>query len=368
MKRFISLLLVALMLMSLSGCSGNKVICAYEEETPSLYEQFEQWFGVGAAINSWNLDGSSEQYKTITKHFNVFVYENESKPDATHPSEDRYNFANVDKFVEFGEQTGATLRGHTLLWHSQCPDWFFFDSNGNYVAPEVLLERIDEHVTTIVSRYAGKIDTWDVVNEVISDGAGLRDSHWYNVVGDYDGDGDKYDYIEQAFRSARAADPDARLIINDYNMEWSESKTISMYLAVKQMLSEGVPIDGVGLQMHIGPDLDVAKLRSNIEILLKLRDINPDFVIEVTEMDMNMTGSTKEDFEKQAAKYAEMFQLFIDLAEEGVLDTVVFWGFYDGASWLNKSDADNYPMLFDREFMTKPAFWSVLEVAENNKK
>lgn len=368
MKQILSLLLAFIMLISLCSCENRDNVLAYDEDAPSLCGEYSQWFGVGAAINSWNYsDKSSEDYLTITKQFNTFVMENQTKPDQIHPSEDTYNFAPTDSFVQFGEEQGATLRGHTLIWHSQCPNWFFYDADGNYASADLVMQRIDEHVTTIVSRYAGKIDTWDVVNEVLGDDGGLRDSLWYQLVGDYDGDGDKYDFIEQAFRSARAADPDARLIINEYNLEWSESKTITMYLAIKQMLTEGVPIDGVGLQMHIGPDLDVNTLRSNIEILLKLRDINPDFMIEITELDMNITGNSKEDIKKQADKYAELFEFFIELSEQGVLDTVVFWGIEDSVSWLNGTNGvTTYPMLIAREYRLKDAYWSVIDVARKH--
>ncbi len=342
----------------------------YDDNAPSLCDAYADYFNVGACINPWNLDDtSSDDFKGIMKQFNAFVYENAGKPDAMHPSEKVYNFNDVDKFVEFGEKYDVTLRGHTLIWHSQVADWFFYASgtSGEPATAEQLLKRIDEHVTTIVSRYKGKIDSWDVVNEVINDGGGLRFSDWLKIVGDYDGDGDKYDYIEQAFISARAADPDARLIINDYNMEWSEQKTISMYLAVKKMLEDGVPIDGVGLQMHIGYDTNIDTLRSNLEKLAKLREINPDFILEVTELDMNCNGwdgdpNDKEFIEQFNKTYADLFALLMEYSEMGLLDTVVFWGINDGHSWLNSSERDNYPFLIDRENKFKSAYWDVISL------
>ncbi len=342
---------------------------SYDDNAPSLYKAFEDYFRVGAAINPWLYnDESSNDFKSIMKQFNTFVLENASKPDAMRPNESTYNFTEVDKFVEFGEKYDVTLRGHTLIWHSQCPDWFFYASgnSGEPATAEQLMKRIEEHVTTIVTHYKGKIDTWDVVNEVINDGGGLRFSKWLEIVGDYDGDGDKYDYIEQAFISARAADPDARLIINDYNMEWSEQKTISMYLAVKKMLEDGVPIDGVGLQMHIGYDTNIDTLRSNLEKLAKLREINPDFILEVTELDMNCNGwdgdpNDKEFIEKYNQTYRDLFALLMEYSEMGLLDSVVFWGINDGNSWLN-GDMDNYPFLIARENRLKTAYWDVISL------
>ncbi len=386
-KTILKALAFALSLLMLTACAAEPILTenytysedefksmklaeyVYDDNAPSLYKAFEDYFRVGACINPWLInDQSSDQFKGVMKQFNTFVYENATKPDAMHPAEDRYNFADTDKLVEFGEQYGVTLRGHTLIWHSQVPDWFFYKSGngGEPATAEQLMKRIEEHVTTIVTHYKGKIDTWDVVNEVIDDGGGLRFSKWLQIVGDYDGDGDKYDYIEQAFICARAADPDARLIINDYNMEWSEQKTISMYLAVKKMLEDGVPIDGVGLQMHIGYDTNIDTLRSNLEKLAKLRDINPDFVLEVTELDMNCNGwdgdpNDKEFIEKFNKTYSDLFALLMEYSEMGLLDSVVFWGINDGNSWLN-GDKDNYPFLIDRENKFKSAYWEVISL------
>lgn len=355
--------------------SGSRAKYAYEDGAPSLCEAYADYFKVGAAINSWNLDGESDEFKTIIKNFNVFTLENESKPDAMHPAEDKYNFDTVDKFVEFGEEYGVSLRGHTLIWHSQCPDWFFKGENGQGKASaELLLQRIEEHVTTIVSHYKGKIDTWDVVNEVIADDYGLRRSDWYNIVGDYDGDGDEYDFIEAAFKAARAADPDARLIINDYSLESSTNKAITMYNAVKKMLEDGTPIDGVGLQMHIGNGANAESMRENIKILARLKNINPDFVIEVTELDVNCYNwgekadveLTDEFLERFSKTYTDVFNMLMDLSEEGILDSVVFWGIHDGVSWLNDG-AKNYPMLIARELELKDAYYDVLELPKKRK-
>ncbi len=349
---------------------GAKATYSYEDNAPSLAEAYKDYFRIGSAINTWNLnDPESNEYKMILKQYNTLVLENESKPDALHPSEDTYNFTNFDKFVDFCEENDIVERGHTLLWHSQCPDWFFKDGNGQASA-DLLVQRIKDHVTTIVSRYKGRVDTWDVVNEVIADDYGLRRSNWYNIVGDYDGDGDSYDFIETAFIAAREADPDARLIINDYSLESSTNKVITMYNAVKKMLEDGVPIDGVGFQMHIGLGMDLERMEDNFRIIAKLREINPDFIIEVTEMDMNCYNEdqngnsiplSKEQEEQFNETYVGVFNLLLDLAEEGVLDSAIFWGLHDGTSWLN-GHHETYPMLFDREMKMKDTFWDIIDL------
>lgn len=368
--------IMTLVMMTSCGSDANRPESAIDEAAPSLCEAFKDYFKVGAAINSWDLsDENSDKYKLITKHFNTFVMENETKADHMHPQENTYNFDATDKLCEYAEKTGATVRGHCLVWHSQWPGWIFKDGSEEASA-DLVVERMKEHITTIVTHYKGRIDTWDVVNEVL-DGGGMRFSDWLKIVGDYDGDGDKYDFIEIAFRTAREADPDARLIINDYSLETDTNKAIKMYNMCKQMMSEGVPVDGVGLQMHIGIDLDVEQARENIKILSKLKEYNPDFVIEVTELDMSCfswgDNSTTIDFKKIEdqfnEKYCEVFEMFMDLSEEGLLDSVVFWGFNDGNSWLNGTPEGrvNHPFLIDADLNFKSAFWEVTELPAKRK-
>ena len=374
MKRFLrigfAVIFTAVMLCSCGAQPTGQY--AYDEEAPSIAETFKDYFRVGAAVNSWDIENpESPQCKTILKQFNTLTMENESKPENLHPKEDEYYFDKFDEFVDFCEDNGIAPRGHTLIWHSQCPDWFFRDG-GQDASAELILDRIKEHVTTIVSRYKGRVATWDVVNEVIGDDSQLRFSEWSRLVGDYDGDGDKFDFIETAFRAAREADPDARLVINDYSLESSKDKVIRMYNAVKQMLEEGVPIDGVGFQMHIGNGIDYEAMKENFEIIARLREIKPDFIIEVTELDVNCYGWNQEpadvelskDFLKQfSTTYTDVYKLMMELSEEGILDSVVMWGLHDGVSWLNNGHK-NYPMLIDSDLKLKDAYYDVLDLVK----
>lgn len=353
----------------------RSAVYAYDDNAPSLYEAFSQWFKVGTAMNTSDLVEGSEEMEILIKQYNVFTLENESKPDAMHPSEDVYNFEALDKLVEFANEYDKTVRGHALVWHSQCPDWFFYDDDGNTVSADVLVERMKEHITTIVSHYQGEVDVWDVVNEVLGDNGGLRDSMWYQIIGDYDGDGDKYDFIEIAFTTAHEADPDARLIINDYSLESSEDKTITMYMMVKNMLEEGIPIDGIGLQMHIDINFDVETCKNNVEILMKLKEIDPDFVIEITELDLSCFSwddqsteveLTDEFVEKFDSLYSDIFEMLIEFSEAGYLDSVVMWGYNDGSTWLNSypvSGRTNHPLLIDEDYKLKSAYWALIDLA-----
>lgn len=356
-----------------TSCVGDREPqLAYDEAAPSIAQAFEGKFRVGAAVNSWNLkDPESPEYKTIVKQFNTLVLENESKPENLHPREDQYYFDVFDDFVDFCEEHDITPRGHCLIWHSQVPDWFFRDGSQEASA-ELLLQRLRDHVTTIVSRYKGRVKSWDVVNEVIGDDGPLRFSNWSKIVGDFDGDGDKYDFIEEAFKAAREADPDARLMINDYSLESSPDKAIRMYNAVKKMLEDGTPIDGVGFQMHIGNGMSYESMKENMEIVTSLKKIKPDLVIEVTELDVNCYpwGQEKKDVEVTDEflegfnkTYTDTFRLMMELSDEGLLDSVIMWGLHDGVSWLNDGHK-NYPMLIDRDFMLKDAFYEVVDLAK----
>ncbi len=341
---------------------------AYGADAPSLCEAFKNCFLLGSAIPTKFVEKGTIENEVVLKQYNVFTLENESKPVSVHPEEDRYDFSRVDKFVEFGEKNGVTLRGHTLVWHQACPDWFFYDKDGNLVSEDVLLARLKEHVTTIVSRYRGRIRTWDVVNEVIIDEGGMRESMWYKISGK--------NYIKQAFRWAREADPDARLLINEYNLESHDPKLDTMIDFVREMLEEGVPVDGIGLQMHLNLlNTDMDKLRSNVRKLAKLREIKPDLKFEVTELDLSCykwedmsedVAWTDELHEQFRKKYTELFRFLIELSEEGILDTVLFWGINDGNSWLNGFPRrhKNYPMLIARDFILKDAYYDVLALAE----
>lgn len=352
----------------------KKAMFSFMPTAPSLYEAFEDYFYVGGCINSGDITGKGENFTSMMKQFNSFVLENEAKPEAMHPEENRYNFSTVDKFVDFGEEYGVRLRGHTLLWHAQVPDWFFFKkgTSGEAASAEQLLKRIDEHVTTIVDHYKGKIDVWDVVNEVFNDDGTLRNSRWLQIVGDYDGDGDKYDYIEAAFKAAAKADPDAKLVINDYNLEWSFAKTQGVFDLVKSMLEDGIKVDGVGLQMHIGFDTNIETLRQNLEILAGLREYNPDIMIEVTEMDMSCfrwgdnskTVELTDAFMAQYNKtYVGAFKLFMEYAEMGLLESVTFWGINDDHTWLNSDGRINHPFLIGSSNKIKDTYWEVISLA-----
>lgn len=347
----------------------------YQTSVPALKDVLGDHFYFGAATSPHWIQREGD---FISYHYGVLVAGNSMKPDALQPSRGRFNWRDADMYVEFAEEHDMLVRGHTLLWHSQVPGWFFQDVNDRTkpATREQLIETMENHIKTVVGRYKGRIFSWDVVNEVLNDSGNIRglndDSKWRSIIGDVDGDGFESDYIELAFKFAREADPDAQLIINDYGIESRGAKRNGMYNLIKRMLEKGIPVDGVGLQMHIsiyGPS--PSEIEESIELFASLKEYNPDFTVEVTEMDMSVyrwmeerKEITPELIRLQADLYGEIFEVFRRQAAKGNLTTVVMWGIGDNDSWLasfpirGRGDAG---LLFDQSMEPKPAYYKILQ-------
>jgi endo-1,4-beta-xylanase len=349
---------------------------AYAQQRPALKDRFAKQFRVGAAVSTPQALGEEPAaLELVARHFNSISPENLLKWTEIHPEPDKYNFDPADKYVAFGEQHSMHVIGHTLVWHNQTPGWVFEGAAGQPLSREQLLERMRDHIQTVVGRYKGRIHGWDVVNEAFEDDGRLRDSPWLKIIGD--------DYLEQAFRFAHEADPDAQLYYNDYN-EWHPGKRRAISQLVKSLQAKGVRIDGIGMQGHGGmdyPSLDEldATLQEYGSLGVKLM---------ITELDINMLpqadGTVDADITRNyslqeklnpyadgipgeisaalADRYGELFQML--LKHDDVIDRVTFWGVHDGQSWLNNwpiRGRTAYPLLFDRKLQPKPAFDAVLQ-------
>ncbi len=325
-------------------------------------------FAVGAAIGTAQLEASSRDRDILLSQFSSLTAENVMKPATLAPSRGQYDFAAADAIVDFAQANGMQVRGHTLLWHRQTPDWFFGGDTAEVRA------RLEDYVTLVVSRYRGKVSAWDVVNEVASDDAGARapyrDSNWYRAVGGPD-------FIEWAFRAARAADPDAKLFINDYNTEYPDKRDRLLQI-VQDLLAKGVPIDGVGHQLH----MDVGNTAEQaLDAVRAVDSLGAGLINHVTELDISVYDDPPSCFfggencepdvgipmpaeiaRKQSQLYRDLFDGFAGLAS---LQSVTFWGVSDAQTWLNTFPAvrRDHPLLYDRQRQAKSAFHAVTDPA-----
>ncbi|SEN88308.1 endo-1,4-beta-xylanase [Amphibacillus marinus] len=328
----------------------------------ALKDYFRNQFLIGAAVNQSTIDTDQE---LLNKHFNSITAENEMKFEEIHPEPNQYNFEIADKFMQFAEDNGIGLRGHTLVWHNQTPDWFFVDNKGNDVGRTELLRRMKEHIDTVVKRYKGRIYAWDVVNEAVEDHGEqiYRQSKWLTIIGE--------DFIDYAFRYAHEADPDALLFYNDYN-ESNPVKREKIYQLVKGMLDRGVPIHGVGLQAHWSL---YHPTYGEIEAALK-RYAELGLTLHITEMDVSvyafddkrtdLTEPSKEMLFLQAERYDRFFELFNRYAEH--ISSVTFWGVRDSYTWLNDFPVrgrKNWPFLLDANGQPKPAYDHIITKKES---
>ncbi|ADL68522.1 Cellulose 1,4-beta-cellobiosidase [Thermoanaerobacterium thermosaccharolyticum DSM 571] len=330
--------------------SNNQI--TIQNDIPDLYSVFKDYFPIGVAVDPSRLNDTDPHAQLTAKHFNMLVAENAMKPESLQPTEGNFTFDNADKIVNYAIAHNMKMRGHTLLWHNQVPDWFFQDPNDptKPASRDLLLQRLKTHIATVLDHFKTKygaqnpIIGWDVVNEVLDDNGNLRNSKWLQIIGP--------DYIEKAFEYAHEADPSMKLFINDYNIENNGVKTQAMYDLVKKLKSEGVPINGIGMQMHININSNIDNIKASIEKLASLG-----VEIQVTELDMNMNGNiSNEALLKQARLYKQLFDLF--KAEKPYITAVVFWGVSDDVTWLSKPNA---PLLFDSKLQAKPAFWAIVD-------
>ncbi|AEH51686.1 endo-1,4-beta-xylanase [Pseudothermotoga thermarum] len=332
-------------------------------QIPSLKDVFLQDFKIGVALPV-RVFSNSMDVELITKHFNSMTAENEMKPESILRRDASgkiyYDFTVADRYIEFAQKHGMVVRGHTLVWHSQTPEWFFKDEKGNLLSREAMIERMREYIHTVVGRYRGKVYAWDVVNEAVDENQpdGLRRSLWYQVIGP--------DYIELAFKFAHEADPDALLFYNDYN-EFFPKKRDIIFKLVKEMREKGVPIHGIGMQQH----LTLADNVGWIDIAIQKFKTISGIQIHITELDVSVYKSRSpsiiyqtpplEVLKEQAEFYRKLFEIYRKHTD--VITNVTFWGLKDDYSWLRFffGRRNDWPLLFDENYQPKPAFWSVIE-------
>ncbi len=379
-KALIVTLLVELCVCAsrLGAQSGSEASGASREAVvPSLASLYQPYFPIGAAVEPQSL---VTQEDLLVTQVNSLVAENDMKWEHIHPrrgnAASSYNFYGADAIVAFARAHGMRVRGHTLVWHQQVPRWVFVGDKGP-ATRAIVLDRMQEHISTLLTRYKGQVYCWDVVNEALSDDGGWRtDSPWFAAAGaDEDGDGIP-DYIEKAFEFARQADPSALLFYNDYNIE-SGAKLEAAVRLVKALKEKGL-VDGVGIQGHWSIfEPNAQTVRNAIE---RFESLGVD--VQITELDLSVFrwGDTSSlaalppDLEsRQAAQYDALFKVFRDesgapgssrAGQPGKLTGVTFWGIADDHTWLDSfpvAGRKNWPLLFDTSQKPKPAFWAVAQ-------
>ena len=365
------------MLLAVALTSCNSTVT---EQTPTLKDAYQGMFVIGTALNKGHNYGTDTLgINLIKQHFNSIVAENCMKSMHIQPTEGVFFFDEADKFVEFGEANNMNIIGHTLIWHSQAPDWFFVDEDGADVTREVMIERMRNHIHTVVGRYKGRVDGWDVVNEAFMDDGSWRNTKFYEIIGE--------EYIKLAFQFANEADPDAELYYNDYAMS-AEGKRNGVVELVKQLQAAGVRVDGIGMQGHMGMDYpDISEFEKSIKAFAAL-DVN----VMITEMDItllpfpgdetaevSLSAEYQEKMNPYAAglpdninaaweqRYIDYFQLFLNYSDN--ISRVTLWGLTDADTWRNDWPIEgrtDYPLLFSRDYQAKPVVEKLIALTNNN--
>lgn len=354
----------------IASCCHAQTAHAQSTKTPSLKETFKNDFLIGFAINAQQIEGKDTgAARLIPEQFNAVTPENIMKAQIMQPGWDKYNFDLADKLVAYAQKNHLKVNAHNLIWHSQLP--FFMR---NMQDADSVRQYFVNHITTVASRYDGKVYSWDVVNEALNEDGTLRNSIFLHKLGD--------DYVIEAFRLAQKAAPHTRLYYNDYNIEQPKKRAGAIAL-IKKIQTAGVRIDGVGIQGHWNAsNVPMADIEQSIkefgalgiEVMFTELDLsvlpNP---LKHNTADVNTTVAYNDNInpytnglpdsaaQVQAKAYNNLFRLFLKYKKN--VSRVTLWGVDDGQSWLNNFPVrgrTNYALLFDRSFQPKPAFYSVI--------
>ncbi|WP_312398904.1 endo-1,4-beta-xylanase [Sphingobacterium sp.] len=369
----LAMLVAGFMLLSSGSLTAQQAT-----ERLALKAAFADKFAIGTALNLKQIyEKDSKAKPLIESQFNTITAENCMKAMYLQPREGEFNFKDADRFVEYGEKHGMRLIGHTLIWHSQAPSWFFKDKDGKEVSKEVLIERMRKHIHTVLSRYKGRIKGWDVVNEAILDNGEWRQSKFYQIIGE--------DFVRLAFQFTHEADPDAELYYNDYSM-FLEGRRKGVVSMVRKLQEKGAKIDGIGMQGHLNIDYPALSDFENSLLAFSALGVK----VMITEMEISVLPAPKQTrgaevsthftYNKQLDPYAkglpkdkemllgqrykDFFALFLKHRDK--IDRVTVWGVTDGDSWKNNwpvPGRTDYPLLFDRNYRPKAFVADIIDIA-----
>jgi len=372
MKRSILFCVCAVAIsVTIISCSSSKKVTASGAAT--LKEAYKKDFMIGAALNSQQIEEKdSNAAKLVPEQFGVATPENIMKAEIIHPQWGTYNFDLADKMIAYGEKHNILINGHTLVWHSQLPAYA-----RNIKDVDSFKTFFNDHITTIASRYNGKIYSWDVVNEALNEDGTMRRSVFLDKLGD--------DFVTEAFRIAQKAAPNTELYYNDYNIEQPKKRAGAIAI-IKKIQAAGVRIDGVGIQGHWHLNkVPLKEIEESIQEFsaLGIKVMFTELDIEVLprnfqgadvsqrvasnpELNPYVSGLPDSVQQQLANDYESLFRLFLKYKDK--VTRVTFWGVADGNSWLNGwpvRGRTNYPLLFDRQYKPKPAYYKVIALKTN---
>ena len=299
---------------------------------------------IGTAVQSSFLS-DSRYTSTFSRHFDYVTAEYEMKWDPIELAQGVENFSGGDAIVAYAASQSMKVKGHALIWHGALPGWV------TGLSAPALRTAVENHIRSVVGHFRGRVLAWDVVNEAVADdGSGLRDTVFRQKLGDT--------YIADAFRLAREADPQALLFYNDYSGEGLNAKSNRIYDLVRGLLGDGVPIDGVGLQMHVNAvsPPSTANIAANMR---RLADLG--LLVNISEMDVrirDVPGTAQAKLDVQRSVYNSIVAVCV---AEPRCHAVTFWGFTDAHSWIDRQFGADDPLLFDESYAPKPAFFGVLD-------
>lgn len=352
-----------------------------------LKKVYKDAFLIGTAVTPQITSGTEKtSHDIVVKHFNTITVENVMKAETINPFPGVYQFEAADDFVAFGQKNNMFIVGHTLVWHNQCPAWFFTNDRGQRNSKAEQIERLRSYIENVAGRYKGKVHAWDVVNEVIGEDGNYRSTNWVNAIGNGD------TLVKYAFMFAEKYAPDTELYYNDFNA-WRTEKRDGIIRLIKMLQKEGIRIDGVGIQGHWGLnypkneyieaaidgyaacgvkvmitelDVDVLPLTKEGQIIGQCF-MDKQFQLEEFKMYLNpYKHELPENIMTELSnRYKELFEIFYRRREK--ISRVTMWGLHDGMSWKNDypiPNRVNYPLLWDRKQNPKPALNSVLSVPD----
>lgn len=368
----------------------SSITTSLAKDERALKDVYKDAFLMGVAVNPAITSGRDKESQDIViKHFNSITVENVMKAALINPQPGVYNWGPADDYVAFGEKNKMFIIGHTLVWHNQVPAWFFTSAEGKPNTKEEQIERLRSHIQAVAGRYAGRVNGWDVVNEVMGEDGNYRPTTWVNAVGNGD------TLVKYAFRFAQQYAPNTELYYNDFNA-WRPSKRDGIVRMIKMLQKEGIRIDGVGMQGHWGLNYPKTKYIEDAIDAYAACGVK----VMITELDVDVLPLTKEGqiigqgmADKQfqleefktfldpyqkglpdsmqqvlANRYAELFSIFYKRRDK--ISRVTVWGVHDGMNWKNDYPVPgrtNYPALWDRQRKPKPALDAVLNVPGKEK-